>query len=245
MGSPCLNNLWIPDGYKNTPGNRIEPRKRLKKSLDEIYKIQYSSDYLIDSVESKFFGIGYESYTAGNHEFYLMYAKEKGLIPLMDTGHYHYGEEVYDKLSSVSMFFDRIALHVTKAVNWDSDHVVSLSDDIIELAREIVASDILDKVHLGLDFFDGSINRIAAWVLGTRNFQKALLKALLLPHGYLNRLQNEGKFTEIMILLEEFKTYPFEQVWEKFCANNNVPADETWWQQVQQYEKDVLDKRGQ
>ena len=195
-------------------------------------------------MESKFFGIGYESFTVGSNEFYLLYALKNGIIPLMDTGHYHPSEYVYEKISSVGLFFEEIALHFTKSVNWDSDHVVSLNDEIQELTREIVSNNMLNRVRFGLDFFDASINRIAAWVLGTRNLQKALLMALLMPHDHLHRLQNENRVTEVLILLEEFKTLPFHAIWEQFCIECGVVSDASWWEEVSRYENEVLNMRG-
>lgn len=241
QGSPCLCNVWIPDGYKNIPADRLGPRARLKASLDEIFSVQYDEKYIIDSVESKVFGIGMEAYTVGSHEFYMQYATENKKLCLLDNGHYHPTEVVSDKLPSMLLFADKVALHVTRGVRWDSDHVVLMEDELCEIAQEIVRCDALDRVLIGLDYFDASINRIAAWVIGMRNMQKALLRALLTPHACLKEMQDKDDFTSIMAINEELKEYPFGIVWEKFCEENNTPTD--WLPIVQEYEKDVLLKR--
>ena len=235
-------NVWIPDGFKDVPADRLGPRMRLKKSLDEIFAEKY--DNVIDCVESKVFGIGLESYTVGSNEFYLAYAASNpGVYNLLDNGHYHPTERASDKIPSLLTQYDKIPLHVTRPVRWDSDHVVLLEDELKDIAAEIVRSDAFDKVLIGLDFFDASINRVAAWVVGTRNMQKALLLALLCPWGKLRKLQDEGNFTELMVLQEAIKTYPFGAVWEEFCERNKVPSDDAWLDIVQEYEKDVLLKR--
>lgn len=239
--SPCLCNLWVPDGLKDTPANRLEPRMRLKDSLDQIYSVKYPKEYIIDSVESKVFGIGLESYTVGNNEFYQIYAAKNGLCCLLDTGHYHPTEVVSDKIPSLLCFNDKIALHVSRPVRWDSDHVVILDDELKELSKEIVRNNAIDKVIIGLDYFDASINRIAAWVIGTRNMQKALLNALLLPNDNLTKLQNEQRFTELLALSEEYKTLPLGDVWDEFLSQEGL--DNNWLEKVQKYEKDVLLKR--
>lgn len=243
LGQPCLNNIWIPDGYKETPADRKGPRERLKESLDEIFSEKYSRDYLYDSVESKLFGMGVESYTVGSHEFYLSYASKNDVLCLLDSGHFHPTEVISDKLSSLLLFHDKIALHVTRGVRWDSDHVVTLDNELIEIAKEIVANHALDRVLIGLDFFDASINRIAAWVIGMRNMQKALLYALLMPLKEMKLLQEKGDFTRMLMMNEEFKTMPFSDVWDRFCEMNNVPVRNEWYKAVEEYEKNVLSKR--
>jgi len=242
LGSPVVHNIWIPDGFKDIPADRLGPRMRLKKSLDEIYSEKL--DGIIDCVESKVFGIGLESFTVGSNEFYLTYAaSRKDVYVLLDNGHFHPMEYVSEKLSSLLTRFDKIPLHVTRPVRWDSDHVVLLDDELKEIAKEIVRNDALQKILIGLDFFDASINRIAAWVVGVRNMQKALLLALLCPWDRLRKMQDEGNFTSLMIEQEMYKTLPFGAVWEEFCERNNVPNDRGWFEIVQSYEEDVLSKR--
>ncbi|MED3794925.1 L-rhamnose isomerase [Niallia alba] len=243
LGSPALTNIWIPDGYKDIPSDRLTPRKRLKDSLDEIYAVETDERYNLDAVESKVFGIGSESYVVGSHEFYLGYTLKNNKLCLMDTGHYHPTETVSNKISSMLLFSDKLALHVSRPVRWDSDHVVILDDELKEIAVEIVRNDALDKVIIGLDFFDASINRVAAWTIGTRNMIKALLNALLLPNEKLKQLQEEGNFTERLALMEEFKTYPFGAIWDYYCEQMNVPVRETWINEVKAYEEEVLLKR--
>ncbi|MGE7921769.1 L-rhamnose isomerase [Viridibacillus arvi] len=245
LGTPSLMNIWIPDGYKDIPADRLTPRKRLKESLDAIYAEEISGKYLIDAVESKVFGIGSESYVVGSHEFYMGYALTNNKTYLMDTGHYHPTETVANKISSMLLFSNKLALHVSRPVRWDSDHVVILDDELKEIAIEIVRNDALDKVAIGLDFFDASINRVAAWTIGTRNMIKALLYALLMPHDLLKRYQDEGNYTARLALLEEFKTYPFGAVWDQYCAKMNVPVGEKWLEEVEKYEREELFKRTQ
>lgn len=243
LGTTCLCNLWIPDGYKDVPADRMGPRARLKASLDEIYSEKLDPKYIVDSVESKVFGIGVEAYTVGSHEFYMNYAAQNGLLCLLDNGHYHPTEVVSDKIPSMLLFSDKVALHVTRGVRWDSDHVVLLEDELKEIAKEIVRCDALDRVLIGLDYFDASINRICAWVVGMRNMQKALLSALLLPSEALAKLQNEGRFSEKMALTEAYKLMPLGDVWDEFCAQNGVPGDLAWLPVVSDYENEVLLKR--
>lgn len=243
-GMPCVNNLWIPDGFKDMPSDRLTPRMRLLESLDEIYAVEVDRNYNIDTVESKVFGIGAESYTVGSNEFYMNYAMSRHLLPLMDTGHYHPTEVVSDKLSALLPFYDKIALHVSRPVRWDSDHVVMLDDELMELAKEIVRNDALDNVLIGLDFFDASINRIAAWTIGTRNMIKALLYALLLPHDTLKAMQDAQDYTSRLAVFEEFKTYPFGILWDAYCEKMGVPIQEHWMESVTNYEVEVLRKRG-
>ena len=242
LGTPCLNNIWIPDGYKEVPADRTGPRQRLKDSLDEILSVKYDKRYLIDSVESKVFGIGVESYTVGSHEFYMQYATKNGLLCLLDNGHYHPTENVADKIPSLLLFSDKVALHVTRGVRWDSDHVVSYNDELRDIASEIVKAG-TDRVVIGLDYFDASINRVAAWVIGMRNMQKALLAAMLTPYGKLAEYQNKGDFTAMFALNEEYKTYPMTAVWDKFCETCGAPLREDWFSVIRAYENEVLTKR--
>ena len=242
-GIPCVINFWIPDGYKDIPADRYAPRARFKKSLDEILAVPYDKSKVYVTLESKVFGIGLESYTVGSAEFCLSYSDYKGITPLMDNGHYHPTEVVSDKISSLLLFNEKIALHVTRAVRWDSDHVVTFDDETKEIAKEIVRCDALDRVFIALDYFDASINRIAAWVIGTRNLRKALLFAMLLPHDELRKAQDEADFTKLLALNEEYKFYPFADVWHEFCNREGVIADESWLDEIKEYENDVLLKR--
>lgn len=244
LKTPCLMNIWIPDGLKDIPGDRLAPRKRFMESLDEILSIDYDKEKVLVALESKVFGIGMESYTVGSSEFTMNYAMSRKILPLMDNGHYHPTEVVSDKLSAMLLFHDKVALHVTRPVRWDSDHVVLFDDETKEIAKEIVRNDAMDRVLLGLDFFDASINRISAWTVGMRNMQKAMLYALLQPYDQLRQLQDQGDFTKIMMIQEELKTYPFSDIWDKYCLENHVPVREQWYQEVQNYENEVLAKRG-
>lgn len=244
LNTYSLVNIWIPDGYKDVPADRMAPRARLKDSLDQILAVDFDHDKVFVSVESKVFGIGMESYTVGSHEFYMNYAAQNDVLCLLDNGHFHPTEQVADKISAMLLFYDRLALHVTRGVRWDSDHVVRLNDEVSEIAKEIVAADALHRVMIGLDFFDASINRVFAWVVGMRNMQKALMLALLTPNGKLAKLQDEGRLTELMMWQEELKLYPFGDVWNEFCERNNVPAKEDWFQEIARYEADVLTARG-
>jgi len=242
LGTHCLNNVWIPDGYKEIPADRLGPRMRLKDSLDKIFAEKL--DGVVDCIESKVFGIGLEAYTVGSNEFCLSYAANKeNVYYLLDNGHFHPTEVVSDKIPSLLTFFDKIPPHVTRAIRWDSDHVVILEDEIKEIAKEIIRNNAEEKVLIGLDFFDASINRVAAWVIGTRNMQKALLYALLLPNEKMKALQDAGDFTQKLMLEEEMKTYPFGDVWEEYCRQSGVIADESWYDEIKKYEKDVLLKR--
>jgi len=242
LGSPSTLNIWIPDGFKDIPADRKAPRARLKDSLDQIISINYDKSKVYVAVESKVFGIGMESYTVGSHEFYMNYAAKNDLLCLLDNGHYHPTEVVSDKISSMLLFSEKIALHVTRPVRWDSDHIVLFDDETREIAKEIILHG-PEKVLLGLDFFDASVNRVAAWVIGVRNMQKSLLHALLTPHDKLKELQNERKLTEMLMLQEESKTYPLGDVWDYFCEQNNVPVKEAWFEELSKYEKDVQFKR--
>lgn len=242
LGTPCAMNIWIPDGFKDIPADRTAPRARLKDSLDQILAVDYDKTKVFVAVESKVFGIGMESCTVGSHEFYMNYAAKNDVLCLLDSGHYHPTEVVSDKISSMLLFFDKVALHVTRPVRWDSDHVVLFDDETREIAKEIIRGG-SDRVLLALDFFDASINRISAWVVGMRNMQKALLNALLLPDEKLAKLQEERNFTEQMMLQEELKTYPLGDVWDYFCEQNGAPVKTEWFDEVKKYENDVLSKR--
>ena len=242
LGTPCTMNIWIPDGFKDIPADRTAPRARLKDSLDQILSIDYDKSKVYVAVESKVFGIGMESCTVGSHEFYMNYASKNDILCLLDSGHYHPTEVVSDKISSMLLFFDKVALHVTRPVRWDSDHVVLFDDETRAIAGEIIRGG-ADRVLLALDFFDASINRISAWVVGMRNMQKALLNALLLPNARMAELQNNRQFTELMMLSEEMKTYPLGDVWDYFCEQNGAPVKEAWFEEVKRYEADVLAKR--
>ncbi|MDF2542470.1 MAG: L-rhamnose isomerase [Herbinix sp.] len=242
LGVPCCMNIWIPDGYKDIPADRTSPRVRLKDSLDQMISIPYDKSKVYVAVESKVFGIGLESYTVGSHEFYMNYAAKNNLLCLLDNGHYHPTESVADKISSMLLFSDHLALHVTRSVRWDSDHIVLFDDETREIAKEIIRNG-YEKVFLALDFFDASINRIAAWVIGMRNMQKALLSALLLPTDKLTSLQKNRDLTELIMLQEEMKLYPIGDVWNYFCEIKEVPATEDWFPIIRDYEKNVLSKR--
>jgi len=243
LQSPCVTNVWIPDGYKDIPADRKGPRERLKKSLDEIFAEKMDRRHLLDSVESKLFGIGSESYVVGSHEFYMGYAVENKMLLCLDTGHFHPTEVVSDKISSVLTFLDEILLHISRGVRWDSDHVVILSDELAAIAEEIVRGNYLQRVHIGLDFFDASINRVAAWVIGTRGVLKALLKALLEPTDQLRQMEASGDFTSRLAMLEELKTLPFGSVWDYYCLKGDVPIGPAWLQAIKDYEAKVLSQR--
>ena len=243
LGTPCVTNLWIPDGYKDIPVDRKAPRERLKKSLDEIFAEPMDRSCLLDAVESKLFGIGSESYVVGSHEFYMGYAIENKILLCLDTGHFHPTEVVSDKISSVLTFLDEILLHVSRGVRWDSDHVVILSDELRAIAEQIIRGDYLQRVHIGLDFFDASINRIAAWVIGTRCMLKALLIALLEPADKLRQMEINGDYTSRLAMLEELKTLPFGAVWDYYSTKQDVPPGPDWMDEIKVYEKDVLSKR--
>jgi L-rhamnose isomerase len=243
LGTTCVTNLWIPDGFKDTPVDRKKSRELLKDSLDKIFSVKFDKRFLLDSVEPKLFGIGVESCTIGSHDFYLGYAIKNNLLLCLDTGHYHPTESVADKISSVLLFLDEILLHVSRPVRWDSDHVVILSDDLQDLAKELVRGDFLDRVHIGLDFFDASINRIAAWIIGTRCVLKALLIAMLEPIDLLRNFEITGDYTSRLAILEELKTLPFGAVWDEFCMRMNVPVGDLWLKEVKDYEAKVTSLR--
>lgn len=243
LGTPCVTNVWIPDGYKDIPVDRLAPRQRLVDSLDRIFAEKIDPAIHLDAVESKLFGIGAESYTVGSHEFYMGYATSRQVLLCLDAGHYHPTEVISDKISSVLMFVPQLLLHVSRPVRWDSDHVVILDDELRAIAQELVRSGKLDKVHIGLDFFDASINRIAAWVIGTRCMIKALLIALLEPADRLRQAEANGDFTSRLAMLEELKTLPYGAVWDYYCARSEVPVGPAWLAEAKAYEKNVLAKR--
>jgi len=242
-GTPCVTNVWIPDGYKDLPVDRSGPRERLQESLDQIFAEDLDASENLDSVESKLFGIGSEAYVVGSHEFYLGYAITRGILYCLDTGHFHPTESVADKISSVLLHLDRVLLHVSRGVRWDSDHVVTLTDGQISLAREIVHGGFLRRIHFGLDYFDASINRAAAWIIGARNLQKALLLGLLSPVDSLRKHERSGNLTARLAIMEGMKTLPFGSVWDYFCTRAGVPLDDAWLSEVEAYEKKILDVR--
>ena len=241
MGTPTLMNIWIPDGYKDVPADRLSPRLRLKKSLDEILAIEYDKSKVIVAVESKVFGIGVESYTVGSNEFYQNYAAKNDICCLLDNGHYHPLEYVSDKIPALLAFYDKVALHVTRGVRWDSDHVVLFEDELKEIAKEIVRNDATEKVLIGLDYFDASINRLSAWVTGQRAMQKALLFALLINHDELKKLQKDADFTALMVKQEEYKTLPFGVVWQEYLERQGLKED--YLTTIREYESEILKER--
>ncbi len=243
LGTPCVHNTWIPDGSKDTPIDRNGYRIQLKKSLDEAMETDYPKEQMKDAVESKLFGIGVESMTVGSHDFYLGYAIKNNKLICLDNGHFHPTEQVGDKISSVLQFVDEILLHVTRPIRWDSDHVVTLNEDVQLIASEVVRNDFLSRVNIGLDFFDASINRIGAYVTGTRAAQKAFLIAMLEPTKLLLEMEEAGKDFERLAMLEELKTMPFSAVWDYYCLTENVPVGTDYISEIQQYEKEVLSKR--
>lgn len=244
-GIPCVMNIWTGDGYKDIPADRMGPRQRYKEAYEEIISEPHNTDMVKPCVESKVFGIGVESFTAGSAEFTLSFAAtHKGVLPLMDNGHYHPQEYVSDKISALLCFFPEIALHITRGVRWDSDHVVLFEDETREMAKEVVRNNALDRVYMALDFFDASINRISAWTVGFRSWQKALLNAMCLPNEELKRFQNESRFTELMVKQEEAKMLPFADVWEEYCRRCGVTAGPEWFEEIKKYETEVLSKRG-
>jgi L-rhamnose isomerase len=240
LGKPCITNVWIPDGMKDTPVDRVRPRERLIASLDAMFREPIDPALNRDAVEGKLFGIGCESYTAGSHEFYYGYALSRGKLLTLDSGHYHPTETVTDKLSAVLMFLPEILLHVSRGVRWDSDHVVLLNDDLEALGQELVRGNFLGRTHVGLDYFDASINRVAAWTIGTRNMIKSLLKASLEPLDSLRTLEAEGDYTGRLALLEELKTLPFGAVWDHYCETSGVPVGGAWLEDIRTYEHEVL-----
>lgn len=243
LACPCVTNLWIPDGYKDVTIDRKGPRQRLKKSLDEVFADPIHRAYNLDSLECKLFGIGSETYVVGSHEFYLAYAIENKKLLCLDAGHFHPTETIADKIASVLMFLEEILLHVSRGIRWDSDHVVIVTDELRAIAEEVVRGDFLDRVHIGLDFFDASINRIAAWVIGTRAMIKALLWALLEPTATLRELEAQGDLTSRLALVEVVKMLPLGAVWDYYCLTQDVPVGMAWMDEVQQYEQEVTGKR--
>ncbi len=243
LGTPCVHNIWIPDGSKDTPVDRFTLRKLLKKSLDDIFSVKYPKKYLKDSVESKLFGIGSESMVVGSHDFYLGYAIKNNTLITLDNGHFHPTEQVGDKISSILIYVDEILLHLTRGVRWDSDHVLTFNDELLLIAQEIIRANALKRVNIGLDFFDASLNRIGAYVIGTRSAQMAFLYALLEPHQALLKFEEEGKNFERLSYLELMKTKPFGVVWDYYCLKNNVPVGQGYIEEIRKYEKEVLLKR--
>ncbi len=242
-GKKCLINFWMPDGLKEIPADRYSPRARMADSLDKILAAGYDKDLVDISLESKVFGIGLESYTVGSAEFCLEYSATRGLVPLMDNGHYHPTEQVADKIPSMLLFNDKIALHVTRCVRWDSDHVVRYDDETREIIREVVRCGGLDKTYIALDYFDASINRIAAWISGARATRKAILNALLTPEAMLAEYQENANYTDLLVISEEIKTAPFGAVWNELCERAGMPAGAEWLAQVREYEKKILPLR--
>ena len=243
LGTPSVHNIWIPDGSKDTPVDRYRLRKLLKKSLDEIFSVKYPRKYIKDSVESKLFGIGSESMVVGSHDFYLGYAIQNNTMITLDNGHFHPTEQVGDKISSILIYIDELLLHLTRGVRWDSDHVLTFNDELLLIAQEIVRANALKRVNIGLDFFDASLNRIGAYVIGTRSAQMAFLFALLEPHQTLVKFEEEGKTFERLSYLELMKSKPFGAVWDYYCMKNKVPVGQNYIEEIQKYEKEVLMKR--
>jgi L-rhamnose isomerase len=243
LGTPCITNIWVPDGYKDLTADRRTPREHLSQSLDQVLAQPIDPAYNLDAVECKLFGIGSESYVAGSHEFYLGYAVKNQVLLCLDAGHFHPTEEISDKLSSVLLFVPEVLLHVSRGVRWDSDHVVIMSDPLQQIAHEIIRGNYLDRVHVGLDFFDASINRVAAWVIGTRSTIKALLFAMLEPTKQLKDYEVNEDYTSRLALMEEMKTMPFNAVWEYYCGQQDVPGNWRWMEEIKAYEKDVLSER--
>jgi L-rhamnose isomerase len=243
LGTPCVTNVWVPDGYKDTPADRLAPRERLAASLDAVFNKRLPAKYLLDAVEPKLFGIGSESYVASSHEFCLGYAITRQKVYCLDSGHFHPTESIADKISSVLSYVPSVLLHVSRGVRWDSDHVVTLTDDLQAIAQELVRGGFLERIHLGLDYFDASINRVAAWVIGTRNLLKALLLAFLEPSARMRAAEEAGDFTTRLALQEEAKGLPFGAVWDAYCEEMNVPVAEKWMDEVKRYEKTVLNHR--
>jgi L-rhamnose isomerase len=241
QNDPCIMNIWIHDGMKDLTVNRYKYRQILEQSLDDIFAVDYKN--MKDCIEAKLFGIALESYTVGSYDFYLGYGAKKQKIVTLDTGHFHISENIADKISALLLFTPEIMLHVSRPIRWDSDHVVILNDDIAELAKEVIRAKALDRVHIGLDFFDGSINRIGAYVIGIRSTQKAFLQALLEPSAKLTQYEENGQYFERLALLEEAKVLPWNAVWDYFCLTNNIAVGEDYIAEIQQYEKDVTSKR--
>ncbi|WP_299960230.1 L-rhamnose isomerase [uncultured Roseobacter sp.] len=242
LGAPCVNNIWVPDGYKDTPVDRMSARRRLEASLDAMLETRQDKADMLDAVESKLFGIGVEACTVGSHEFYFGYASRKGTLLCLDMGHFHPTENIADKLSAVALSVEEILLHVSRPMRWDSDHVILLSDDILQMAQELVSADQLARTHIGLDFFDATISRTAAWVIGTRNMQKALLRALLMPLDQLKTAEDGLDFTTRLSVTEEFKDMPFGAVWDEFSERAEVPNGQALIRELDRYQKSVSDR---
>jgi L-rhamnose isomerase len=243
LGSPTVTNVWIPDGYKDIPVDRTAPRERLSDSLDKIFAEPIDPKLHLDAVEAKLFGIGAESYTAGSAEYYMGYAVSRQKLLTLDAGHFHPTEVISEKVSSVLLFCPGLLLHVSRPVRWDSDHVVILDDELQAIAKELVRSGKLDRIHIGLDYFDASINRVAAWVIGTRNMLKALLMAFLEPTDSLRKMELKMDFTERLVKIEELKSLPWAAVWDYYCVEKGVPVGGAWFDEVRKYEEQVLSKR--
>jgi L-rhamnose isomerase len=244
LGTTTVTNVWIPDGYKDIPIDRTAPRERLSDSLDKIFAEPIDPKLHLDAVEAKLFGVGLESYTAGSAEYYLGYAVSRQKLLTLDSGHFHPTEVISDKISAVLLFCPGLLLHVSRPVRWDSDHVVILDDELQAIAKEVVRSGKLDRIHIGLDYFDASINRVAAWVIGTRNMLKALLMAFLEPTAALRKIELKMDYTERLVRLEELKSLPWAAVWDYYCAEKGVPVGVAWFDEVRKYENQVLSKRG-
>ena len=243
LGDTCITNFWVPDGYKDIPFDRLAPRERLRDSLDEIFAVEIDQNCNRDAVESKLFGIGAESCTVGSHEFYMGYAARNKKLLCLDAGHFHPTEVISDKLTSCLMFVDEVLLHVSRGVRWDSDHVVIMNEELKAIAEEVIRHNYDKRVHIGLDYFDASINRIMAWTIGARNMSKALLMALVEPAKQLRDAENSGDFSTRLALMEEIKTLPFAPIWNEYCERHNVPVGTAWIEEVKRYEKSVLAKR--
>ncbi|MFX1523387.1 MAG: L-rhamnose isomerase [Promethearchaeota archaeon] len=243
LENPCIHNIWIPDGVKDIPIDRIGYRGLLKNSLDQIFQKKYSPSIMKDTIEGKLFGIGSEAFVVGSHEFYLSYAIANKMMLTLDSGHFHPTESIGDKISAIIPFIPELLIHISRGIRWDSDHVVILNDELIHLIEEIIRCNAMERIHLGLDYFDASINRIGAWVIGTRAVQKSLLYALVQPWKILNEYEENGQYFQRLALLEELKTLPFGAVWDYFCLINNVPIGPSWITKIEEYEKNVLRKR--
>lgn len=243
LSDPCIDNIWIPDGSKDLPLDRLGPRQRLLESLNEILQESYPAGHIIDTVESKLFGIGSEAYVVGSHEFYMGYAVQRQIGLCLDMGHFHPTETIHDKISALSLFVPTLLLHISRGIRWDSDHVVLYSDDVRDVCRAVVRANLVNRVAFALDFFDASINRIAAWVIGARSFRLALLEAFLEPVNQIRKAESEGKLHERLALMEEAKTLPFTAVWEYLCYQEHIPNGSTWRSQVERYEREVLSHR--
>ena len=243
LGSKCIDNFWFPDGYKDTPIDREAPRRRMMEALDEVFSLPVDSRFTEEAIESKVFGIGAESYTVGSNEFCLSYAASRDKLVCLDAGHFHPTEYISDKIQTVLLFTRELLLHVSRPVRWDSDHVVIMDDELLSIAQSLTRTNALDRTHIGLDFFDASINRLAAWVIGTRNMQKALLRAMLEPTKTLMKIELDGDYTSRLALTEELKSYPFSAVWDYYCEKSGVPVRESWLNVVKEYDNKTLKER--